>query len=249
MPPSKATLASALSGELHVFKLNRRIKQFKSQKLSNLPAAILEAADRDRIDRLREKVADIYKRDATSAAKYADPRKWLLLNTLRIGELGLHNTSGLRVLDIGCGPSYFLSGLRLLGHQAEGVDAPASYLSDVERLVYSELIEALHCTPYVKPLLIEPFVPLPFPERQYDLITAFWICFNRHRQPDEWGVEEWRFFIQDALLRLRPGGRLFLDLNENPERFGELRYFDQPTLDYFRSVGAVEKGRVSIPKS
>ena len=54
----------------------------------------------------------------------------------------------------------------------------------------------------------------------FDLITAFWICFNRHRQPDEWGAAEWRYFVEDAIACLRPGGRLVLDLNENAARYG-----------------------------
>jgi hypothetical protein len=108
------------------------------------------------------------------------------------------------------------------------------------------LIDILQFGANVSPLLIERFVPLPFEDRRYDLITAFWICFNRHRQPDEWGVEEWRYFVGDATRKLRPGGRLWLDLNENPERYGALRFYDQSTLEYFQSVGTVELGRVLV---
>jgi SAM-dependent methyltransferase len=119
-------------------------------------------------------------------------------------------------------------------------------LTPVERDVYTTLTQAFHCSEVVSPLLIERFQPMPFRKEPFDLITAFWICFNRHRQPDEWGAEEWRFFVEDALSCLRPGGRLVLDLNENPERYGDLRFYDAATEAYLRSKGTVHQGRVVV---
>jgi len=191
-------------------------------------------------------VESAYQREPNSAAKYANPRFWLLLNSLRIAELGLDTTSGLRVLDIGCGPAYFLAIARALGHHCYGVDVPDSFLTPLERDVYTTLIDVLRCREVVSPLLIERFKPLPFREEPFDLITAYLICFNRHQQPDEWCRDEWRFFVEDAMGCLRPGGRLMLDLNENQGRYGELRFYDAPTRDYFRSVGKVNQGRVVI---
>lgn len=107
---------------------------------------------------------------------------------------------------------------------------------------------ALRCSDVVSPLLIERYVPMTVPLRDLDLITAFWICFNRHRQPDGWGVSEWRFFVGDALSHLREGGLLHLELNEDPERYGRRQWYDQQTLDFFRSAGSVEGGVVRIPK-
>jgi len=198
------------------------------------------------VARLRRRVEPVYQREPTSAAKYAKPRHWVLLNTLRVADLGLDTASALRVLDIGCGPAYFLAVARALGHQCYGVDAPDTVLSPVERDVYTTLVDVFQCREVVSPLLIERFKPLPFREQPFDLITAYWICFNCHRQPDEWGREEWRFFIEDAMACLLPGGRLMLDLNENAERFGELRFYDAATRDYFRSVGKVDQGRILV---
>jgi SAM-dependent methyltransferase len=198
------------------------------------------------VAQLRRRVEPIYQREPTSAAKYARPHHWILLNALRVVELGLHTASSLRLLDIGCGPAYFLALARALGHQCYGVDAPDSVLTPVERDVYATLVDALQCREVVSPLLIERFKPLPFREAPFDLITAYWICFNRHRQPDEWGTAEWRFFVEDAMACLRTGGRMMLDLNENSERYGELRFYDASTRDYFRSVGKVDAGRVVV---
>lgn len=246
MPSATAILPRAVSRRLMIYQLGRKVKQHGSRTLTDLAADVEKSMDSDKLRRLWQEVSEEYDRNPASAAKYAMPLEWLLLNTLRAGKLGLHTSSGLRIMDIGCGPGYFMAVTRALGHQTEGVDAPESYLTPVERRVYGSLIDMLGCGPYKSPLLIERLVPLPFPEARYDLITAFWICFNRHRQADEWGMEEWQYFVDDAVVRLRPGGRLFLDLNENPERYGELRFYDRATLTYFRSVGNVEQGSVLI---
>jgi hypothetical protein len=89
---------------------------------------------------------------------------------------------------------------------------------------------------------------MSLPYRDLDAITAFWICFNRHRQLDEWGASEWRFFVEDAGAHLRRGGFLHLELNSHAERYGSLDWYDEETLDFFRSVGTVQRGVVRIVK-
>ena len=237
-----------LSDQIATTKLAFKVRRHRSRSLNEVVSRVEASVDSAAIAQLGLRVASVYREDPTSAAKYAKSHHWILLNTLRAADLGLHATSGLRILDIGCGPCFFLALARGLGHQCFGVDAPDSVLSPVERDVYTTLIGALGCRDVVSPLLIERFKPLPFREQPFDLITAFWICFNRHRQPDEWGREEWRFFVEDALACLRPGGRIVLDLNENPERYGELRFYDAATRDYFRSVGKVDQGRVIVAR-
>lgn len=116
-------------------------------------------------------------------------------------------------------------------------------MTAVERRVSSELLSALGCSASVAPLLIERYAPISTAHRNRDVITAFWIGFNRHRQPDEWGAPEWRFFVEDALSHLREGGVLHLELNENPERYEFRRWYDQETLDLFLSVGTVYSRR------
>ena len=239
-------MPDVVSRRLELYRLSARLRPYGPCMVNELLASVEESADVERIERLWTEMRPAFRKEPASAAKYADRRYWLLLNIHRAAQLGLQSGPKLRIMDIGCGPGYFLAVARALGHEVQGVDAPDSFQTPEERRVYTELLGALHCSQDVSPLLIERFVPLPFGEERYDLITAFWICFNRHRQPDSWGVDEWRFFVEDALQYLRPGGRLLLELNEDVNTFGELRYYDQATLDYFRSLGSVDRQRILI---
>jgi SAM-dependent methyltransferase len=223
-----------------------RLRAYGSPKLNGAFSAVERSADIDRIKQLRREVAPLYREQPFSAAKYADFPLWLLRNLNRAARLGLHETSGLRILDIGAGPGYFIAAARALGHDCRGIDVPESFFTSLERRVYSEMLESLNCQQHVARRAIERFVPYPFGGEQYDLITAFLTCFNRHTQPDVWGVPEWRFFVEDALAGMRQGGRLFLGLNDDPKRFGSLKYYDAALLEYFQSVGTVNGANIMI---
>jgi SAM-dependent methyltransferase len=224
------------------------IRSYWSHRLNGAYSAISRSADVERINQLRCEVASVRARDRFSAAKYADFTTWVLRNIHRAGQLGLHERAGLRILDIGCGPGYFIAVSRALGHDCEGIDVADFCFTPLERHVYRELLGALNCGKYVSPVSVERFVPLSLPTEPYDLITAFLVCFNRHDKPDQWDVSEWRFFVEDALQKLRDGGRLFLGLNENPKKYGKLGFYDSELLEYFRSVGTVDGARITVVK-
>ena len=227
-----------------------RLCRYRSLALCRLTSRICETADLARIDRLAEEMAGVLERDPVCAAKYTDYSFWIPFNVDRVGGLGLHRSKPLRILDIGCGPGYFLAASSACGHDCYGIDAPATVLTEVEARVYSEMLASLSCADRVSPLLIERFTPMtmPLPFSQFDLITAFWICFNRHQQPDEWSAAEWQFFVADAMSRLREGGVLHLELNSNPQRYGPLQWYDQATLEFLRSAGTVNRNLVRISK-
>jgi hypothetical protein len=65
------------------------------------------------------------------------------------GSLGLHETSGLRILDIGAGPGYFIAAARASGYDCCGIDVPDTYFTTLERRVYSELLESIGCRRFV----------------------------------------------------------------------------------------------------
>jgi SAM-dependent methyltransferase len=244
------TLASQKSSDrrLEIAKLWVQLGRHRSLALCRLPSRICESADLKQIEGLGRELAEVLERDPTCAAKYTDYNFWIPFNVARIGALSLHNSRPLRILDIGCGPGYFLAAAKACGHECYGIDAPADVMSDVEAQVYRKLLAALSCAQSVSPLRIERFVPMAPPLHDLDLITAFWICFNRHRQSDEWGPAEWRFFVDDAMSHLREGGVLHLELNSNPERYHSLVWYDAETLDFFRSTGTVRRGVIRLTK-
>jgi SAM-dependent methyltransferase len=242
------TPQSSLQRTTQIARMWARVCQYHSVTLGRLASRVTQSADLARIDNLGREMAQTLQRDPTCAAKYTDHAFWLPFNVERIGKLALHKSPRLRILDVGCGPGYFLAAARACGHDCYGVDAPPNILTDVERRVYAELLAALRCSDVVTPVLIERYVPMTVAQRDLDLITAFWICFNRHRQPDEWGAEEWRFLVDDAMSHLRPGGLLHLELNGHAERYAERQWYDQQTLDFFRSVGTVENNVVRVRK-
>jgi SAM-dependent methyltransferase len=243
-----ARLRAGLGRFLEVAARAALLRSYRSSTLNKAYAEVTRSADMHTIERLRREIEPIYRRDRVSAAKYVDFRLHSLRNFHRAARLGLHKQSGLRLLDIGAGPGYFIAAARALGHDCTGIDVPESYFSPLELRVYSDLLKALKCQDCVAPLAVERFVPLSLPAGPYDLITAFLVCFNRHGRPDQWGLPEWQFFVEDAIRNLRVGGRLFLGLNENPKRYGELRFYDQSLLAYFRSLGSVDGARVMIEK-
>ncbi len=244
----RSLLPKSVTRHLEERRLANRIAEFNSTILDDLPAAVKKESDTARIARLKEELKPAFEKEPTSAAKYADLDYWLLFNVERVARLGLHREGSKKILDIGCGPGYFVAATRALGHQSFGVDLPAEYFTAVERRTYAEMLASLRIEPYVNSLMIERFSPMDLVEDRFDLISAFWICFNRHRQPDEWGVKEWQFWVKDALDRLRDGGVVHLELNENPERYGDLRWYDRPSLEFFQSAGTVERNIVRIGK-
>lgn len=142
-----------------------------------------------------------------SSLKYLDLPRWIGVNLRRAVSLGLDGPQGCRVLDIGAGTGYFLYVCRLLGHVGVGIDmVPRDELfAAVSNLLGVEVFDAT----------IEPFVPLP-ELGAFDRITAHMITFNGHCVKP-WGVEEWDYFIGDAMERLLHGGLLCLELNREPD--------------------------------
>lgn len=80
------------------------------------------------------------------------------------------------------------------------------------------------------------------------MISAFLVCVDNHKRETEWSREEWRFSLDDVFARLRPGGRLYLGLDANPERYGTLTWYDPPTRDLFASRGSVKGNAVLVER-
>lgn len=176
--------------------------------------------------------------DPDDALKYFALDYWLRDNIQRAVRINVHGRPRMKILDLGCGSGLFPFVCRFSGHDAVGLDKPITACRPAEAIVYSIMPETLGVP--VTRSVIRAQERMEVNER-YDLITAFMICFNQHKQPNEWGRGEWEFFLSDAATKLNPGGTVHLSFNRHDERYGPLRYWDRETLSIFEACGEVDR--------
>ena len=200
-----------------------------SRRIDTKP--LLAALDPAGLARLRERYVGPGRTvDVGDPAKFADADYWLKQNVERALDLSLDRRTPLRVLDLGCGAGWFLYVCRHLGHEAVGMDLD-------ENPFYRDAIDLLGVQRIVG--RIEPFVALPSLGGKFALASAHCICFQKLPSPKgvwrEWGVEEWRFFLDDMRTNvLLPGGELLLDFNPR----GGGAYYPREVKELFRQEGA-----------
>jgi SAM-dependent methyltransferase len=158
--------------------------------------------------------------------KYTEAERFIKMNIRRVQDLGLDRRPPQRILDLGSGAGYFLFVNRVLGHTGLGLDVD-------NRPLFREMFELLGLQRIIH--RIEKLKPLPDTGAQYDWITAFSVSFAGAGQPIPWAITEWDYFLQDARQHLRPGGRIYLDLN--PRADGS--FYSEELRDFFLSQGAI----------
>jgi SAM-dependent methyltransferase len=202
-------LASARRHALRILQTNR----FPLET-----ARVIETIDLRRFEQIRQRYA--LKGPTEDWPKFLDLERWIAVNIRRIREIELDLARPQRILDLGCGAGYFLYIAQLLGHQGLGLD--------LDQLpMFKEITELLGVRRVIWE--IKAFNPLP-DLGTFDLITAFLVCFNRHKQADVWGVPEWKFFLDNLARHLTPRGRVWLELNQEYDGTfytPELKYFFQ----------------------
>jgi len=157
--------------------------------------------------------------------KYLDLDRWIDINVRRIREIELDLARRKRILDLGCGAGYFLYIAQLLGHSGLGLDVDyVPMFADITRLLgVRRVIQR-----------IQAFEPLPDLGAKFNLVTAFMICFNNHKQADLWGVAEWEFFLDDLARHLAPRGRVWLELNREYDG----TFYTPELREFFQRRGA-----------
>jgi SAM-dependent methyltransferase len=187
-------------------------------------SAVIKSIDPQRFEEIRRKYADP-SAPVDAPPKYLDLREWMRINVQRVRELELDYAPPSSILDIGCGAGYFLYICKTLGHQVLGLDMDSFPM-------FRELTRMLEVPRVIA--RVDPFRPLPKFDRKFDVITAHLICFNAHKSDKLWGPEEWGFFLNDLASHLKPGGRVWLELNREYDG----SYYSPELASFFRNRGA-----------
>jgi SAM-dependent methyltransferase len=181
-----------------------------------------------------------YPRDLKPIHRWADSAFWIQRNVERAQDLALDRPPPRRILDLGCGPGYFLFVARKLGHDATGLDLD-------EQPIFRDTLSLLGVERTVH--RIGPRQGLPAPEKKFDLITSFLTCFHRiEREPDgdwrTWSPTQWQYFIDDVRAnQLKPSGLLLLEFH--PQKNGELYSADVREL-FLKNQARLFRSRVFI---
>jgi len=191
---------------------------------------ILARIDRSELKRLRERYP--YRPNARRINAYEDAGYWIDVNVKRVQDLWLDRSPPLRILDLGCGPGYFLYLCQLFGHQGLGLDPDDEpfFRGTTELFGVPRVIARIH-----------PQTPLPDVEKKFDLVTAHRVCFHRITRTQngewlEWSPADWEFFINDIRTRfLTREGRLLLEFNRRQDGSS---FFIDDLRDFFLSQGA-----------
>ena len=133
--------------------------------------------------------------------------------------LGGSNSSCQRVLDIGSGPGWFVWLLRMMGHEAHGMEP----LSCDPSMTKVNMTQLLHIRPVDH--RIQPLTRMPPPTCKYDVISAFLLCFDQTcggLEPTKehgWSTTDWQFWLTDVMCHfLAPGGSALLQLQPYANR-------------------------------
>jgi SAM-dependent methyltransferase len=149
--------------------------------------------------------------------RWVDARFWIKRNIERAQDLSLDRGPRHHILDLGCGPGYFLYVAQKLGHTGIGLDID-------EHAIFRDTLPLLGVKRIVH--RIQPRFHLPAPGKKYDRITSYLTCFHRLERLRDgnwqtWSTEEWQFFIDDVRAhQLAEGGLLVLEFH--PQKNGEL---------------------------
>ncbi len=143
--------------------------------------------------------------------------------------LGLDKTKDLKILDLCSGAGYFLY-ICNKRHKAVGIEW-LQYFGSETGMLYSDLAKVLDNTIYDYHIETGRCFRI---RRKFDLITAFYPCFNHLKGTRSfWEIEDWVWFIEYVMNKhLLPNGRLVLKPLKRPAGASSEELFDLLVKQY-----------------
>ena len=216
-------LEKLVNGESFASARRHTLRLLRPNRFRLETKRVIETIDPDGFEQIRRRYA--VEGPTEDWPKFLDLERWIDGNIRRIRRLEIDLMRPKRILDLGCGTGYFLYIAQLLGHEGLGLDLD-------ELPMFGDLTRLLGVRRVIWE--IKAFDPLPDVLEEFDLITAFLICFNRHKQVDVWGVPEWEFFLDDLGKHLTPRGRVWLELNQEYDG----TFYTPELKEFFEKRGA-----------
>ena len=194
-------------------------------------------------DKSWDALRQMYPRGVKEVHRFGDTKFWIKRNVERAQDLSLDRGPRRHILDLGCGPGYFIYVAQKLGHSGIGLDID-------EQAIFRDTLTLLKVHRVVH--RIEPGQPLPFPAQRFDLITSYLTCFHRiERLPDgiwhTWSPHQWQFFFDDVRRnQLSTAGMLLLEFH--PQKNGELYSADVRNV-FLRNGARLFRSKVFVSAS
>jgi len=215
-------LRKLVSGESWASARRHTLRLLRPNRFRLETKRVVETIDPQGFEQIRQRYA--VGGPTVDSPKFLDLERWVHINIHRIREVEIDLMCPKRILDLGCGTGYFLYIAQLLGHEGLGLDLD-------ELPMFGDLTRLLGVRRVIWE--IKAFDPLP-DLGKFDLITAFLICFNRHKQANVWGVPEWEFFLDDLAKHLTTRGRVWLELNQEYDG----TFYTPELKEFFQRRGA-----------
>ena len=175
--------------------------------------------------------------DAINEEKYLiDMNYWVVENLFRFYELGLQDNSNvIDILDISTGMGYFPFIANVYGKSATS--------TDTKNELYDKVTQALNVKKVDLRINGLQAISPSLNGQKFDYITSFMICFNGHKSPNLWGIQEWDYFLRDLSENLlTPDGTLALYFNLEADG----NPFSSELNDYFLRLKGVISGNKLI---